>query len=157
MLVDGDACPVRREIERVTARLGVGVTIFANESQDLADAPHIRIILVPDGRDAVDFALFTECRPGDVVVTDDLGLAAMVLGKGAAPLSSRGRGFTREAMPARLETRHAARKARRAGKRTPGPRAATPADRRRFIRALESLLFARLRNPSAKSLESPED
>jgi len=140
ILVDADGCPVRREAGRVAARLGIEQLLFTNSSQEIADPPHGRVIVVSDRRDATDFAIFSECRPGDVVVTDDLGLAAMVLARDARALSSRGRRCTPEEMPARLETRHAARMARRAGRRIPGPRPFTPADRRRFTRALESLL-----------------
>lgn len=143
ILVDADACPVRREIGEVAARLGVEELYFTNSSQEFADPPRGRVIVVSDRRDATDFAIFSECRPGDVVVTDDLGLAAMVLARGARALSSRGRRFAPEEIPARLETRHAAKMARRAGKRIAGPRPFTPTDRDRFLAALENLLVTR--------------
>lgn len=138
VLVDADACPVRREIERVAARCKVPVRHYANPSQTPDHAAET--ITAGDGRDSADFALFLECRPGDIVVTDDLGLAATVLSRGAAALSSRGRRFLPETIASLLHARHLGKKARRAGKRTPGPSPFTPADRQRFVQALEQII-----------------
>ena len=138
ILVDADACPVRREIERVAARGGVSVRYFANSAQEFQG--DIESVTVPDGRDSVDFAVFQECRPGDIVVTDDHGLAAMVLSRGAAALSSRGRQYHQEAIGSLLHARYLGKKARRAGKRTPGPPPFTAADRERFAEVLENLI-----------------
>ena len=140
ILVDADACPVRDEVGRVAERCGVKVLYFANSAQGFEARAGGRVVQVPDGRDGADFAMVAECRDGDITVTDDIGLAAMLLPKGAAVLSSRGRRFLPEQIPLLLAQRHVARKARRAGKRIPGPRALTPADRRRFVKTLESLL-----------------
>jgi len=140
ILVDGDACPVRREVERVAERFYIDVLWFANSAQDVAESTRVRAVQVGDRRDAADFAIVSACREGDIVVTDDLGLAAMALAAKAEALSSRGRRFKPEAMPALLEQRHAARKTRRAGGRTSGPRTLSSADRTRFRRALEEAL-----------------
>ncbi len=134
ILVDGDACPVRAEIERCASELGVPVRVFANASQRM-ESPADRVV-VGDGTDAADFALFRESASDSVVVTDDIGLAAMALSRGAAALSSRGRRFEHGAIETQLHLRHLGRKARRAGKRTGGPPPFTGADRRRFVRAL---------------------
>lgn len=138
ILVDADACPVRSEVEALAGRHGARVLFFANPTQDLGAAR--RVVRVSDRRDAADFAIATECRAGDIVVTDDVGLAALALGRGAAALSSRGRGFRRAEMAILLEARHRARQARRAGGRARGPRPATAADRKRFVAALEAAL-----------------
>ena len=140
VLVDADACPVRREVERVAARFNAQVVYFANSAQELAEGSRTCVVRVADRRDAADFAMVSHCRAGDVVVTDDMGLAAMALAAGADAVSSRGRRFATDAMPALLEQRHAARKARRAGQRTRGPRPLTAADRRRFTRTLAEIL-----------------
>lgn len=140
ILVDADACPVRREVQRVAERSPTEVWYFANSTQDIPQGPSGHLIRVSDKRDAVDFAIVAQCREGDVVVTDDVGLAAMVLAKGARSLSSRGRRFRAEEIPSLLQERHRTRKIRLAGGRTAGPRQLTPADRRRFARALAQLL-----------------
>ena len=139
ILVDADACPVRAEVERAAARFNVAVLLFANSAQDIKAVPGTRVMDVSDSRDGADFALFAECRSGDVVVTDDIGLASMALSRGAEVLSSRGRRFHREEISGLLAGRHISQKARRAGKRTRGPRPLTTADRRRFTRALMGL------------------
>jgi uncharacterized protein len=140
VLVDADACPVRREIARAAERHGVEVLFFANSSQESAESSNLRTMRVANGPDAADFAIATECRSGDIAVTDDIGLAALVTSKGACAISSRGRLFRPDLFPLLLEERHRSRKARRAGDRTRGPRALTATDRRRFAAALEELL-----------------
>ncbi len=140
VLVDADACPVRREIARAAERCGIEALFFANSSQEAAGSSNLRAVRVDDRPDAADFAIATQCRAGDLVVTDDIGLAALVTGKGASAISSRGRFFRPEVLPLLLAERHRSRKARRAGGRTRGPRALTAADRRRFAAALDEWL-----------------
>ena len=140
ILVDADACPVRREAKRAAEEFAVEIIFFANQAQEVDDGSRGEFVRVGDGSDAADFAILTRCDAGDVVITDDFGLAAMALGKGAAALSSRGRRFRPEEMPQLLQQRHAAAKARRAGLRTRGPRGLKPDDRRRFVRSLSELL-----------------
>ena len=140
VLVDADACPVRREIARAAERHGVAALFFANSSQEGPESSNLRTVRVADRPDAADFAIATQCRRGDIVVTDDIGLAALVAGKQARAISCRGRLFRPDILPLLLEERHRSRKARRAGGRTRGPRALTAADRVRFAAALEQLL-----------------
>jgi hypothetical protein len=141
VLVDADACPVRREIARAAERHGVAALFFANSSQEAVKPSSLRTVRVADRPDAADFAIATQCRKGDIVVSDDIGLAALVTSKGARAISSRGRLFRPDALPLLLEERHLSRKARRAGGRTRGPRALTVSDRARFTGALEQLLM----------------
>jgi len=115
ILVDADACPVRREVEQVARRFAdIEVLYFANSAQMFEGDAGTRVVRVADRRDAADFAMVPQCRHGDIVVTDDMGLASMALGAGAEALSSRGRRFTTDQMYLLLERRHIARKARRA-------------------------------------------
>jgi len=137
--VDGDACPVRREVERAARHFAVPVRYFSHPTQIRIGSPDTSHRTV-EGPDAVDFAIVAACRDGDVVVTDDLGLAAMVVSRGAVALSSRGRRFAPHEMTARLHVRHLARKARRAGRRTHGPKPFTAADRRRFETVLSGII-----------------
>jgi len=140
VLVDADACPVRHEIARAAERHGVEALFFANASQEAPGSANAPTVRVADRADAADFAIATQCREGDVVVTDDIGLAALATGKGARAISSRGRLFRPEILPLLLEERHRSRKVRRAGGRTRRPRALTAEDRRRFAAALDELL-----------------
>jgi hypothetical protein len=140
VLVDADACPVRREIARAAERYGIEALFFANSSQEGAGSSNARTVRVSDRPDAADFAIATQCREGDIVATDDIGLAALVTGKAARAISFRGRLFRPEILPLLLAERHRSRKARRAGGRTRGPRPLTAADRRRFAAALDEWL-----------------
>jgi uncharacterized protein YaiI (UPF0178 family) len=79
-------------------------------------------------------------QPGDVVVTQDIGLAAMVLGRGASALGPRGRIFHLATIDAELLVRHEEKKLRRAGGRHGGPRPFNDEDREHFIDSLERLL-----------------
>jgi uncharacterized protein YaiI (UPF0178 family) len=94
---------------------------------------------VIDG-DAADFAIIGELAPGDVVVTQDIGLAAMVLGRGAGAISPRGRIFYLSTIDIEMEVRHAEKKVRRAGGRTGGPPKFGDEDREHFIDQLERLI-----------------
>lgn len=82
ILVDADACPVIPTVERVAKKYDIPVTLLCDTNHVLeSDYSEIRIIGA--GADAVDFALVNQCKRGDIVVTQDYGVAAMALGKGA--------------------------------------------------------------------------
>jgi hypothetical protein len=140
ILVDADACPVRAEIARAAKRFGIEALFFSNSSQEGPEDDGALIVRVSDRADAADFAIVSECAEADLVVTDDIGLAAMALGKGASALSSRGRLFRPAEMAGLLQSRHLAKKARRAGARTRGPRAMSKSDLTAFRTALTDWL-----------------
>lgn len=141
--VDADACPVTREVVRVARRHRVTVVMVGNATQNLSrwrGERGIEVIEVGSGPDAADFAMAPLLEPGDVVVTADIGLAAMALGRGAAALTPRGKEFHNATIDAELAVRHAERRHRRAGGRTKGPPPFTADDRERFEAALERAL-----------------
>lgn len=94
------------------------------------------------GADAVDFALINLCSRGDVVVTQDYGVAAMALGKGAYGIHQSGRWYTNENIDQLLMERHMAKKARRASSRNhlKGPKKRTEEDDQRFEKSFRELL-----------------
>ena len=98
------------------------------------------VLDVSIGADSADFAIVERLQPGDVVVTQDIGLASMALGRGAAAIGVRGRVYTKATIDMDLFIRHEEKKVRRAGGRTRGPAAFTDDDRERFTRNLEGLL-----------------
>ena len=80
--IDADACPVTRIAENIARRYGIPVTLLCDTNHRLAsDYSTVRVIGA--GADAVDIALINLCQRGDVVVTQDYGVAALALGKGA--------------------------------------------------------------------------
>ena len=161
LYLDADACPVTREALACARRARVPVVIVGNTTQNLErhvrrddprDAAHARgrdgahdgfwveVLDVSVGADSADFAIVERLRPDDVVVTQDIGLAGMVLGRGAAAIGVRGRVYSRATIDMELFIRHEEKKVRRAGGRTRGPAAFSDDDRERFVRNLSGLL-----------------
>ena len=141
ILVDADACPVIRQAEEAARRHHLQMTILCDEHH-LISSDYARVRHVSSGADAVDIALMNLCKRGDVVVTQDYGVAAMALGKGAYAIHHSGRRYTDDNIEMMLMERHLARKARRAsGKHhLRGPAKFTEQDRQRFSAALEELI-----------------
>jgi len=137
--VDADACPFKDVIVEIAAMYGLGVTMIASYSHEIRMEDPVEVVRVDRGRDTADYAIANRVAPDDIVVTQDYGLAAMVLGKGARALTPRGQVYEPAAIESLLATRHLAQKERRAGGRTKGPPRLTRADRERFRRALENL------------------
>jgi hypothetical protein len=103
-------------------------------------------VTVLRGADSADFALVNRVQAGDIVITQDYGLAAMALARWAYALNQNGMAYTDENIDALLLARHTAREVRMAGGRTKGPPKRTAAQDAAFRAALEALL-ARLIAP----------
>lgn len=155
LFIDADACPVTRDALAVARKRGVPVVIAGNSTQNLArsirpedprDAAHARrgfwadTLDVSVGADSADFAIVERLHAGDVVVTQDIGLASMVLGRGAAAIGVRGRVYNAVTIDYDLEIRHEEKKVRRNGGRTKGPAPFSEDDRRHFSANLDRLV-----------------
>ena len=143
VFVDADACPVTRDALAIARQHALPVILVANESQNLgqyADRPGVEIVKVGAGRDAADYTMVPMLAPGDIVVTNDTGLAAMALSRGTSALNPRGRIFLAATLDAELLVRHAEQRHRRAGGRTSGPAPYRPEDREHFRESLERLI-----------------
>ena len=140
IVVDADACPVKREIADTARSFGVPVLMVASYDHALVSGPGVEVRQVERGRDAVDLYISNLVRPGDIVVTQDYGLAALALAKRATVLSNRGRLYRNETIDFLMESRHDQAKTRRAGGRTKGPRAMSREDRMRFQQMLTKVL-----------------
>lgn len=146
LYIDADACPVTREALSIARERRVAAVLVANSTQNLsryAARPGVEAIEVSGGRDAADFAIVERLSPGDVVVTGDIGLAAMAIGRGARAVSPRGRVYSPATIDMELALRHAEQRHRRAGGRTSGPSALEDEDRERFTTALSRMLAER--------------
>ena len=140
ILVDADACP--RSVLHICMRLGrkyyIPVWTVANFNHDIeSDHP----IVVGDDSQEADMKIMNLTETGDVVITGDWGLAAIVLGKGAKCLSPMGREFRPEKIGFLLEEREVKAKFRREGGRTKGPKKRQLEDDRRFEIRLEQILL----------------
>ncbi|MDR2899789.1 MAG: YaiI/YqxD family protein [Clostridiales bacterium] len=120
ILVDADACPVKQIIVRIARQQNIPVIMITDTSHEL-NCGYSRIITVDKEMDSVDFKLISMLTKDDIVITQDFGLAAMVIGKGARALNQNGLIFSDKNMDRLLFERHIGKEALRSGKRTKGP------------------------------------
>ena len=138
--VDGDACPVREEVYRVAARLGLAVHVVGNGARGVRppSLPTARLVVVAEGPDAADDWIAERIAPGDVCVTADIPLAARCLARGAHAVSPSGRPWTPDNIGGALAGREVSRHLREIGMATGGPAPMTRADRSRFLQVLDA-------------------
>jgi uncharacterized protein YaiI (UPF0178 family) len=143
--VDGDACPVVQETVEVAGERGLKVIIAHSRHHNLSTGhEHVEIHETGDRQDAADHFIFNNIDSGDVVVTDDLGLATLVLGRGVDVIRFRGDRPSQDDIEMRLSMREASRRERAKSNRVSGPPEFTDRDRRRFVEGLKNLLDKKL-------------
>lgn len=139
--VDADACPVKAEVERVATRHKCPVRMVANGGLRPSQNPLIEMVYVPEGPDIADMWIAERAGPGDVVVTNDIPLAAKCVAAGAQVLRPDGEALTEANIGNVLATRDLMADLRAADPfRQGGGRAFSKADRSRFLDALERAL-----------------
>lgn len=141
ILIDADACPVVHIAETIAKKHGIEVVLLCDTNHVLhSDYSEVKVIGA--GSDAVDFALVSICQKGDIVITQDYGVAAMILGKGAFGIHQSGKWYTDGNIDQMLMERHLAKKARRAKKTNhlKGPSKRSEEDDIHFANALEQLI-----------------
>lgn len=139
--VDADACPVIKQVECAAKRFDIPVILLCDTNHVL-NSDYAQVIIIEAGADAVDFALVNKCVAGDIVVTQDYGVAAMALGKGAYGINQNGKWYTNENIDILLAERHMAKKARRASSKNhlKGPKKRTAEDNIMFEESFNKLL-----------------
>lgn len=148
--VDADACPVVRIVERLAKQYEVPCTLLCDTNHVLL-SDYSDVKFIGAGADAVDFALLNLCHKGDIVVTQDYGVAAMALGKGAYSIHQSGRWYANENIDELLMQRHVTKKARRSSHKNhlKGPAKRTVEDDTRFAESFEKMI--------RKALDKGED
>ena len=146
VFVDADACPVTRLTEEIAKKHSIPVMLLCDTNHVLtSDYSEVRIIGA--GADAVDLALINLCQSGDIVVTQDYGVAALALGKGAKAIHQSGRWYTEENIDALLMERHLAKKARKSSKNhLKGPAKRSKEDDKRYADSFERMLQEQIEN-----------
>ena len=149
IFVDADACPVVSIVEAVAKKYRVAVTLLCDTNHVLY-SDYSEVVVVGAGTDAVDYKLISICHKGDIVVSQDYGVAAMALGKGAYAIHQSGKWYTNENIDQMLMERHLNKKARRSSQKThiKGPRKRTDADDERFFQSMEKLVLMAMKNCS---------
>lgn len=141
ILVDADACPVVGIVEKIAQENNLPCTLLCDTNHVL-NSKYSKVKVIGAGADAVDFALVNLCKRGDIVVSQDYGVAAMALGKGAYAIHQSGKWYTDDNIDQMLMERHVARKAR-VGKNkihSKGPAKRTEEDNRQFEESFIRLL-----------------
>ncbi|MDO5114927.1 MAG: DUF188 domain-containing protein [Synergistaceae bacterium] len=139
LIIDADACP-RGAFERaaaIAARAGIELLTVANFNHEIISANHI--VTGGDPQEA-DIRIINLSEAGDLIVTQDIGLAAMALGKRARAISPSGFEYRQETMDASLEERELKARYRRSGGRTKGPHKRAKEDDERFAKELERMI-----------------
>ncbi|WP_170516217.1 YaiI/YqxD family protein [Ruegeria atlantica] len=144
LYVDGDACPVKAEAERVATRHKVPMALVSNGGLRPSANPLVRVVIVAEGADEADKWIAERCGPGDVVVTSDIPLAAKCVEVGARVLRPNGEAFTAANIGQQLAMRDLMADLRAANPLGAGGggKPFGKADRSRFLDALERELRA---------------
>jgi uncharacterized protein YaiI (UPF0178 family) len=139
ILVDADACPVKHIIERIAKEHAIPVVMVIDTSHILT-SDYSEIIQVSKAPDAVDIALINRTSSGDIVVTQDYGVASMALGKRAYGINQNGRYYTDDNIDMLMFERHISKKQRKAGNRTSSIKRRTKEDDEKFGESFQNLI-----------------
>lgn len=144
--VDADACPnaIKEILFRAAGRVGVPLTLVANQPVKVPGSRYIRSIQVGAGFDVADNHIVQQAKEGDLVITADIPLAAEVIANGCLALSPRGELYTTENIRQRLNMRDFLDTMRSSGIDTGGPASFSRADRQAFANQLDRLLTKRI-------------
>ncbi|MCH5297041.1 MAG: YaiI/YqxD family protein [Ruminococcus sp.] len=141
ILVDADACPVVKIIEKIAKKYNIGVILLC-DTNHILQSDYSEVKIISAGADAVDYALVNMLNKGDVAVTQDYGVAAMVLTKGGYCIHQSGKIFTDDNIGGLLMDRHISKKARMSKSKhhIKGPKKRTSDDDKRFEESFEKLI-----------------
>ena len=140
--IDADACPVVGIAEDIATKYNISVTLLCDTNHVLT-SDYSEVIVVGAGADAVDYKLISMCHKGDMVVSQDYGVAAMALGKGAYAIHQSGKWYTNENIDQMLMERHLNKKARRASQKNhlKGPKKRIAEDDEHFRESFEKMIL----------------
>ena len=139
ILIDADGCPVVDLTLQIAKRFGVPVTILCDIAHQI-EREGAQTPVFDKGSDSVDFALVNRVKPGDIVVTQDYGLASMCLAKRARVLNQNGLEYTADNMEALMLRRYENKKLLRAGKHPKGSTKRTKEQDEAFVATLTDIL-----------------
>lgn len=139
VLIDADGCPVVDETIKVCKTFSVECLILCDTSHHF-DKEGAKTLTFSKGSDSVDFALVNMLCKGDIVVTQDYGLASMCLARAVRVLNQDGREYTNDNIDALLLSRHTAKKIRNSGGRLKGNSKRTTAQDADFTKSLTKIL-----------------
>lgn len=142
LLIDADASPVKQEVIQLAEKYELKVVLVSSIAHYSTDIhpDFVKIVYVEKGADQADFKIVQLAAKGDVIVTQDYGLASLLLPKGCHVVHHKGREYTAENIDQLLQSRHLSALQRKSGQRTKGPKPFTDADRQSFKRYFDAFL-----------------
>ena len=140
ILIDADGCPVVNETIKVAHKFNLESIIFCDTSHNF-DEKNIKVIVVSKGIDAVDFAILNNIENGDIVITQDYGLASLVLSRNSYAINQSGMVYTNENIDELLHSRYISKKMRNSGARIKGPKKRDKSQDIIFKENLEKLIL----------------
>lgn len=142
IFVDADACPVVKVIEAIAKKYQIPVTLLCDINHDLY-SDYSKVIMVGAGTDAVDYKLISLCHSGDIVVSQDYGVAAMALGKGAYAIHQSGKWYTNTNIDQMLMERYLNKNSRKKSLKNhvKRPKKRTDADDEKFAKSFEKMIY----------------
>lgn len=139
IIVDADACPGRDIIEKAAKENDIKIIMFTDINHNIV-SEYSEVRIVDKGFQSVDMKIANEAQNGDIVVTQDYGVAAMVLGKKCYAISPKGYIYDNENIDRLLFERHLSAKARRGGQKTSNPKKRTEEDNERLYKNILRLI-----------------
>ena len=152
--VDADACPgvIKEILFRAATRHSLAVVLVANQWLRVPPSPWIRAVQVPKGFDVADNYIVEQVAAGDLVITADIPLAALVIEKRAFALNPRGELYSAENIRQLLDMRNFMDTLRSSGVETGGPPAFNHGDRQNFANRLDRFIASRRKADAARRL-----
>ena len=150
LLIDGDACPDRKEVIELALHYGVEVLLFIDFSH-LIDDERIQIVMCEVGKDSVDQMILSYIQEGDLLISQDYGLASLALLKNAIVLHVTGKRISEDNINNLLTSRYLGHLSRKQNKHVKGPKKRNYKTSQIFLRELEKLLIENKMNEENKS------
>ena len=139
ILIDGDGCPVISQSIKIAKKHNIKLVILCDTSHNF-DKYDVEIITISKGNDAVDFEIVNKANNKDIVVTQDYGLATMLLSKGCIIINQNGLRYTNDNIDMLLFTRYISKKMRDTKTKVKGPKKRTKQDNENFEKSLENII-----------------
>jgi uncharacterized protein YaiI (UPF0178 family) len=138
IVIDGDGSPVKEDVIEIAQAYQLDVVIVTSVDHYTTKVypSYVQFVYVDQGADSADYKIVGLIRKGDILVTQDYGLASLVLPKGVRVFHQTGKEFTSTTIDSLLEQRYQSSKLRKAGLRTKGPKPFRPQDHQNFRQAL---------------------
>lgn len=140
--VDADACPkvIKEVLYKAVERVGVNMTLVADQFMRVPQSQYVKSLKVPSGIDSADDKIVELVQPGDLVITADIPLADLIVGKGAFAINPRGELYTEKNIKERLAVRDMMAEIRSTGCEFGGPPPFNQRDKQNFANALDRFL-----------------